>query len=144
MWPVLASWAVLTVSGCAGTSVVHTSGDTAIVTARAAPACGGAGAERVAAREAAVETIKSGFDKYIIYDAAAQNTVTAAQMPGTSTTVGTIGGGWVNATTTYQPGPTIYSRHHSQAFAIRCSRGMTQPAPMQSMQELPLARIGRS
>ncbi|MGX8010777.1 hypothetical protein ACVDG8_018400 [Mesorhizobium sp. ORM8.1] len=116
---VLALCIALAVSGCAGTSVVQTSGDTAIVTARAAPVCGGVGAERVAVREAAIETIKAGFDKYIIYDAAAQNTVTATQMPGTYNTVGTVNGGLLNATTTYQPGPTVYSGHHSQAFAIK-------------------------
>lgn len=116
---VLSLFSALLVSGCAGTSVVQTSGNTAIVTARAAPVCGGVGAERVAVREAAIETIKAGFDKYIIYDAAAQNTVTATQMPGTYTTMGTVNGGMLNATTTYQPGPTIYSGHHSQAFAIK-------------------------
>ncbi|RUV07434.1 hypothetical protein EOA79_04515 [Mesorhizobium sp. M1A.F.Ca.IN.020.03.2.1] len=115
----LALCTTLIVSGCAGTSVVQTSGNTAIVTARAAPVCGGVGAERVAVREAAIETIKAGFDKYIIYDAAAQNTVTATQMPGTYTTMGTVNGGMLNATTTYQPGPTIYSGNHSQAFAIK-------------------------
>ncbi len=111
--------AALAVAGCAGTSVVQTSADTAIVTARAAPACGGAGAERVAVQQAAVETIKAGFDKYIIYDAAAQNTVTATQMPGTYNTMGTVYGGTFSATTTYRPGPIIYSGNHSQAFAIK-------------------------
>ncbi|RWI44741.1 MAG: hypothetical protein EOQ93_31180 [Mesorhizobium sp.] len=115
----LALCTALIVSGCAGTSVVQTSGNTAVVTARAAPVCGGVGAERVAVRQAAIQTIKAGFDKYVIYDAAEQNTVTARQMPGTYTTMGTVNGGMLNATTTYQPGPTIYSGNHSQAFAIK-------------------------
>lgn len=106
-------------SGCAGTSVIQTSSDTAVVTARAAPVCGGVGAERVAVRQAAIQTIKAGYDKYIIYDAAAQNTVTATQMPGTYNTTGTVYAGTLNATTTYQPGPIIYSGNHSQAFAIK-------------------------
>ena len=110
---------LLALSGCAGTSAVRTSSDTAIVTARAAPVCGGVGAERVAVKQAAIETIKAGYDKYVIYDAAAQNTVTATQMPGTYTTTGMVNGGFLSATTTYQPGPTIYSGNHSQAFAIK-------------------------
>lgn len=110
---------VLAVSGCAGTSVIQTSSDTAIVTAQAAPVCGGVGAERVATRQAAIETLKAGYDSYIIYDAAAQNTVTTTQTPGTYTTNGMVSGNFVTATTTYRPGPTIYSGNHSQAFAIK-------------------------
>lgn len=110
---------ILLLTGCAGTNTIRTSQDTAIIQASAAPACGSIGAARVAQRQAAIETIKAGYDRYIIVDAAGSSNVQVSQLPGTYRTTGTIGGGFVNATTVYQPGPTIVSGGHDQAFAIK-------------------------
>lgn len=96
--------------------------NTAIVQTSAAPVCGGTGAARVAQQQAAIETIKAGYDRYIIVNAASANNVQVAQGLGTFKTTGTLSGGVYNGTTTYQPGmPIIYGRHE-QAFAIRMFR----------------------
>jgi hypothetical protein len=65
----------LALGGCASASTVPLSQDTFRITARAAPACGAAGAERVAVRQAAVEVIKRGFDRYIILGEQQQSSV---------------------------------------------------------------------
>lgn len=105
--------------GCAGTNAVRTSHDTVIIQASAAPVCGSIGAARVAQRQAAIETLRAGFDRYIIVGGASASNVTATQMPGTYNTTGTYGGGWMSAQTTYTPGPVIYSGSHDQSFAVK-------------------------
>jgi len=61
--------------GCASASTVPLSQDTFRITARAAPACGSLGAERVAVKQAAVEVIKRGYDRYMILGAQSQSAV---------------------------------------------------------------------
>jgi hypothetical protein len=93
-----------------------------MIDAGAAPACGPGGAARVAAKSAAIETIKAGFDRYIITGGQAQNNVVATQMPGRVHTAGTAtyGGGFgtYNATSTYVPGPTIVSGSHDRQLGV--------------------------
>ena len=115
----LALLPLLVVGGCVGTDTIQTSADTAIVRARAAPVCGSVGAAKAAQRQAAIETLKAGYDRYIIYDSAEANDVRVAQLPGTYQTTGTMSGGFINATTIYNPGPTIVSGGHRQNFAIK-------------------------
>ncbi|MFU0505859.1 hypothetical protein [Pseudaminobacter sp. NGMCC 1.201702] len=109
----------LALVGCAASNAIRTSNDTAIIQARAAPVCGGVGAANVAQKQAAIETLKAGYDRYIIVEAASANDVRVTQMPGSYQTSGTYGGGFLNANTTYRPGPTIVSGGHSQSFAIK-------------------------
>lgn len=110
-------------TACASSTAIRTSANTAIIRTSAAPACGGNGAARVAQTQAAVETIKAGYDRYLIEGAAAANNVSVSQGPGSFNTVGTANVygnyGVYNSTTTYTPGPAIYSGSHDQAFAIR-------------------------
>lgn len=82
-------------------------------------ACGEIGAAKVAQKQAAVATLKAGYDSYIIVDAASQNNVQVVQTPGTYNTTAVANGNYVTATTTYQPGVPIVMGHHNQAFAIR-------------------------
>jgi hypothetical protein len=88
--------------------------------------CGSIGAAKVAEKQAAIETIKAGFDRYIITGAASDNSVGVTQMPGHYNTYGTANVygnyGTFNATTTYQPGPTIVYGSYDQAFAIKMFR----------------------
>ncbi|MBX9465584.1 MAG: hypothetical protein KL840_21885 [Aquamicrobium sp.] len=114
--------ALVVLAGCAGTNAIRTSQDTVIIQASAAPVCGSIGAAKVAQRQAAIETIKAGFDRYVIVDAASANNVRASQMPGTYHTTGQYGGGWMSAQTTYTPGPVIYSGSHDQSFAVKMFR----------------------
>ncbi len=73
---IIAAAAGAFLAGCASSEVVRTSANTILIDAGAAPACGPGGASRVAAKTAAIETIKNGFERYVISGAAAQNNVT--------------------------------------------------------------------
>ena len=109
---------LLALGACARTEAVRTSANTMFVQTAAAPACGSVGAMRVAQAMAAVETLRAGFDRYIITGGQAQNNVSVTQMPGTFRTTGTYGRGLYSANTTYQPGPTIVAGTHDQGFTI--------------------------
>ena len=113
---------VFLLTACAGAQATRTSANTMLIDGGAAPACGAGGAARVAAKSAAIETIRAGFDRYIIAGGQAQNNVSVSQMPGTFQTVGsaTYGGGFgtYRATTSYVPGPTIVSGSHDRSLSV--------------------------
>lgn len=58
----------LCAAGCAQTSSLPLAEDMVAITASTAPICGLAGAQQIASRRAAVETIKKGFDRFTIVD----------------------------------------------------------------------------
>lgn len=115
--------ASLALAGCTNSSAVRTSQNTAIIQTSAEPMCGSTGAARVAAKQAAIETIKAGYDRYIITGAASDSSVGVTQLPGQYHTYGTANVyenyGTFNATSVYQPGPTIVTGSYDQSFAIR-------------------------
>lgn len=67
--------AALVLGGCVRTSVMPMAADTVQITARAAPICGGEGAERVAFERAAIETIRRGYDRFVLLNGLAQNNI---------------------------------------------------------------------
>ena len=81
--------AVLFVSGCAGTSTIPLSQDSFQITANAAPICGPSGAQKVAVRQAAAETIRRGYDRFIITGGQASQSVVGV----TPVVVQPLGGG---------------------------------------------------
>jgi hypothetical protein len=95
----------------------------AIIKTSAAPICGGVGAMTVAQKQAAIETLKAGYDRYVITAAESANNVRASQLPGTYNTVGSVNSfgrySTINTTTTYTPGPVVYSGTHDQAVGVR-------------------------
>lgn len=119
----IAAAIILLLSSCVQSSTMRVSQNQAIIQTSAEPMCGSVGAARAAQKQAAVETIKAGYDRYIITSAASANNVTATQMPGSYQTYGTMnsygGYGTVNATTTYTPGPIIYGGSHDQSIGVR-------------------------
>lgn len=106
------------IGGCARAEATRTSANTLLVDAGAAPACGSVGAARVAAKTAAIETIRSGYERYIIAGSQGQNNVSVSQMPGQVVTSGTISRGTYQATSTYVPGPTIVSGTHDRTLSV--------------------------
>src|SRR5690606_32486672 len=78
----------LTFAACTSSNAVRTSANTAIIRTSAAPICGGTGAARVAEQQAAIETVKAGYDRYIIVDMASANNVQVVQGPGSYKTTG--------------------------------------------------------
>ena len=60
---------VLTLTGCARTSVMQVSKNEILMTTAAAPICGPTGSQRVAQEMAAVETLRHGYSRYLIMGA---------------------------------------------------------------------------
>src|SRR5690606_10223230 len=113
----VAALVCMTLTACASGSAVKTSQNSAIIRATAAPVCGGIGAASVAEKQAAIETIRSGYDGYIITGGAAENNVQVTQSLGSATTYGRVYGNSWTANTTYTP-QTFVSGNHAQSFSI--------------------------
>lgn len=60
---------VILLAGCASASVMDLDANTVQVSAGTAPACGAVGAQRFAVKTAAYETLKRGYDRYVIVGA---------------------------------------------------------------------------
>jgi len=99
--------------------------DTVQITVRAAPACGAEGAEKVAIKQAAIETLKAGFDRFIVVNGAQQNNVgivgttpVVANTYGTATAYGygNSATAYGQSTTTYSGGTPIYGGTHDQSL----------------------------
>jgi len=104
------------------------SADTVQITTSAAPLCGPAGAQSVALKRAAVETIARGFDRFIIAGAGYQNDVrvvgyTPVQAHTTGSAVATGYGRTAVAhgqsTTFVTGGAPIYGGTHNQGLVIK-------------------------
>lgn len=121
----------LLLAGCVRSSVLDYASDTIQITTSAAPVCGQAGAQKVANRQAAVETIKHGYDKYMVLDAGYKNDVRVVGM--TPVIANTQGSATVNSfgntaiahgqsTTTYSGGMPIVGGRHTQGVVIKMFR----------------------
>src|SRR5262245_66458668 len=93
MWRWLSRWRWRCAD--ARSATMQLSADSFQLVTSAAPVCGSTGAQNVAARRAAIETINRGYDKSLIVGAAAENTVRVvgytpvqAQTVGTATATG--------------------------------------------------------
>jgi hypothetical protein len=115
-------------AGCASATTMPISADTVQITSRAAPACGAEGAQKVAIRQASVETIKRGFDRFVILDAAARSDVgvvgytpVTAYTTGsaTATGYGNMATAYGNSTTTYSGGQPIIAGSHRQGLIVK-------------------------
>jgi hypothetical protein len=129
LWaPLSAAVGALLVAGCAKSSVIPIAADTVHITTSAAPVCGRTGAQDVAVRRAAIETIKLGFDKFVVVGAGYQNNVrVVGHTPIVATTTGTATatgyGNTAYATgssmTTYSGGQPIVGGAHDQGLTIK-------------------------
>lgn len=126
-WILLAACAVV-LCGCAKSSTIPLSADTMRITTSAAPVCGATGAESVAFRRAAVETINRGYDKFIIIGGEAQNNVgvvgytpVQAHTTGTATATGYGNVAYASgqSTTTYSGGQPIIAGTHDQGLVVK-------------------------
>ena len=71
----LAILSAFLLGGCASSSVMQLDSNTVQITTSAAPVCGSQGAQQVAQKRAAYETLKRGFDRYMIVGAQAKSNV---------------------------------------------------------------------
>jgi hypothetical protein len=122
---------VIVLAGCTRAAVMPLSADTVQVTVQAAPVCGQVGAQNVALRRAAIETINRGFDRFVILGGGYQNNVAVvgytpiqAHTYGTATAMGygnmAIAQG--RTTTTFSGGYPIISGSHNQGLTVKMFR----------------------
>ncbi len=64
-------------TGCAGSTVTPVAQNQFILSTSAAPVCGSLGASKIAAKMAAVETLRRGYPRFLIIGMAGQNNVHA-------------------------------------------------------------------
>lgn len=123
--------ATLILIGCARSATLPVAADAIIITTNAAPICGSAGAQSVALRHAAIETINRGFDRFIILDGRYQNNVRVigytpvhAHTVSSATAVGH--GNVVTAhgqsTTYFSGGSPIIAGSHDQGLLVKMFR----------------------
>jgi hypothetical protein len=119
---IFAATVCLLAVGCARSSAMRVSQNEAIISTSAAPICGDEGVMKVAGKQAAIETIKAGYDRYIITGQQGQDTTRLVQMPGSYSTTGTatISGntGYYQGNTVYNPGPTFVMGRHKQQLGV--------------------------
>lgn len=115
-------------AGCAQTSAIPLAQDVVKITTSAAPVCGATGAQRIAFHRAAVETIRQGYDRFVIVGGQYQNNIgvvgytpVTAHTTGSATATGY--GGYASAygssTTTYSGGQPIISGSHDQGLVVK-------------------------
>ena len=113
---------------CAQSSVMPLAADSFQITAGAAPICGQVGAQAVAAKQAAAETIRRGYDKFVVLGGGYQNDVrvvgyTPVTANTTGYTTGSIYGntysGYTTGQTTVSGGAPIVGGSHNQALVVK-------------------------
>lgn len=118
----------LLLTGCAQSSVMDLDTNTIQITTEAAPVCGQGGAQQVASKRAAYETLQRGYDKYIVLGADYRNDVRVVGY--TPITANTYGSGTINSygnnatyrgnSTTYiSGGQPIVGGRHNQGLQVR-------------------------
>ena len=114
--------------GCARSSVMPISTDEIQVSTSAAPVCGSTGAQDVAVRRAAIETINRGYDKFLITGGEKANNVrvvgttpVTAYTTGTATAhgYGNTATAYGNSTTQYYGGDPIIGGTHDQGLRVK-------------------------
>lgn len=125
----LAAFSVFLATSCASTSITPLTNNSFLLQTSAAPACGASGSAKVAAKMAAIETLKRGYSRFIISAAGAQNNVSvinrAPTYANTSTNVSVYGNtAYGNSTTTFGGGgPLITGSRDTQLQVLMLNPG---------------------
>lgn len=127
----IAAIAVLLLAGCAKSSIIPLSNDTFQITTGAAPVCGQVGAQQVAFNQAAVETIRRGYDKFQVVGGGYSNdvrvvgytpVVAETTTTGSVTAFGNTAFGSAQSNTHVSGGDPIVGGHHNQALVVKMFR----------------------
>ncbi len=114
----------LLLAACATSEAVPLSNNEVLIKTSADPDCGSAKAAAIAAQTAAITTLRSGYDSYIVVRTQSSDTVQYIPQPGTFTTTKTVkkngsGGKSVSTETTYTPNPPTAVGNYGQDIQIR-------------------------
>lgn len=114
----------LLLAGCASSSTIPLSQNMVQISVSAAPACGMRGAQQMALRQAAVETINRGYDAFIVANGQSSTTMvgttpTYAHTTGSATVYGSPGyaTAYGSANTVTYGGMPMFS--HGQGLTVR-------------------------
>lgn len=122
--------------GCAKSSAIPLSNDTVQLTTGAAPICGQVGAQAVASKEAAIETIRRGFDSYVVVGGQYSNDVRVVGYTPVQANTITTGSAHVYGNTVYgnsssntvvSGGQPIMGGTHNQGLVVKMFKS-TDPA----------------
>lgn len=113
----------LAAAGCASSTTMPVAQDIVVISSQAAPVCGSVGAQKVAIKQAAVETIRRGYDRYLIVGGEYRNDVgVVGYTPVMAHTTGSVYGNNISATTTYSGGEPIIAGSHRQGLVVKMFR----------------------
>jgi hypothetical protein len=127
----MAAISTILASGCAQTSTLPLTADTVQITTSAAAVCGRTGAQSVAVRRAAFETLQRGFERFVIQDQDYENNVrvvghTPVQAHTYSTATVTGRGNFARAHSTSNTyvtgGQPIIAGSHDQGLIVKMFR----------------------
>lgn len=104
--------ACIALAACAQSSVMQLDANTAAVTVSAAPVCGVTGAQRVAYEDAAIETLRLGYDRFIIEGVRGQDRLSGVLF--TPVTASSFG-----STETVTGGDPLFLFHHRQQIVVK-------------------------
>lgn len=116
----------VTLSACAKTSVTPIANNQFLLSASAAPACGRSGAAKVAAKMAAVETLRNGYPRFIILGAGSSSNVRAISTgPTHARTYGNVDpyGNYSSQTTFAGGGPMFYGTNDADLRVLMLKPG---------------------
>lgn len=115
----LASAAALALSACVNSSVTPISANQIIINTSAAPICSGAGAQSVAVKMAAVETLRRGYERFVIVGMDSANNVGVMRSaPTYANSTYRAYGNTLYGNTTYGGGNTIVYGSHDAALGV--------------------------
>lgn len=136
---------LLMLGGCVHTSEMQLDANTMEITVSGAPVCGDTGTQQVAYQDAAIVTLRAGFDGFVILGAGGGETLAGIAMTPTTattsmqgnfntTTIGNTTTGMFNGTglTNYSGGSAIPFFRHKDQIVVRMFRA-TDPAYVQSV-----------
>jgi len=117
------SLAALLMVGCASSSTLPLADDVVKISARTAPVCGAESTQRIALQRAATETIKRGYDKFVIaradYD---ENRQVIGYTPVVANTTGSYGYGSYSANTYVTGGQPIIGGSNNSGLIVKMFR----------------------
>jgi hypothetical protein len=128
---IIVALVALLLSGCARSGAMPLAQDTVQISTSAAPVCGRQGTQKVAFQRAAVETIRRGYDRFVIIGGEAQSDIrVVGYTPTTASTTGSATGTrYGNTATIYGSsntvvtgGQPIYGGSHGQGLLVKMFR----------------------
>ncbi len=114
---------LLALGGCVHASVMQLDATTVEITVSGAPVCGDTGTQQAAYQDAAIATLRAGFDMFIVVgEGGADQTAFVGTTPVYADTYGSSFGNSYSSSTTITGGTPIFLTRHKQKIVIKMFR----------------------